>query len=161
MKRLALVALALLIPAFALAGTSQYANTAESLGNTTSKTVVWVTSSAATSAAAGTLVLSSRTVTAGKTFFIQHIDVDASWATNSSTNTTNLGSVQFLTPTGSSPVVVSSQTMTSGFAQPTLFWKMDFAEPVPILTQVTFAITVKPNTATATQWTANIIGYER
>lgn len=128
-----------------------------SLGNGGGKTAVWLSSSAATTAIGAGVVLSSRTTTTGKTFYLQHFDVFGYESSGSTSTVSNMGSVILLTPTG-----VTAATMTFVYSgQPTRPWQMDFSEPVPIASLVTVALKVTPNTATAITWLSNLIGYEK
>lgn len=126
-------------------------------GNTVGKTAVWASSSAATSANGMSVVLSSRTTTAGKTFYLQHFDAMGYLAVGSSTTIVNLGSLVLMTPSG---VKVASMTFMGGQSL-SVPWTMEFAEPLPISAGMVIASSATANTASIVTWMTNFVGYEK
>ncbi len=125
-----------------------------SLGNTQNKTAVWVSSTQG-QAAIATMFLSSYTVPAGKTFYLQHMDAWAYESVPSTSVTVNMGSVQWSNPNGT---VVSSMAFMNQM-EPSPRWVIEFAEPVPMTAGTTLLATFKANVATAITAVTNLAGY--
>ena len=127
------------------------------LGNNYGKTLVFVSSQAVTSLAGTTVVLSSRTTTAGKTFYWQHFDAYAFMTVPSTAVAVNLGSMAIFTPVG---VKLASMTFVGGQTE-TSRWVMDFAEPMPVSSGTVLSSSATSNTANQVMWMTNYSGYER
>lgn len=128
-----------------------------SLGNSNGKTAVFVSSCVTTAAVGSQVVLSSRTTTQGKTFYLQHFDISAFISAASTSTVPNMGSFAIFTPNA---VKVASNTFAFSGGPP-VPWKMEFAEAVPIASNVTFASSVTANTATSITWCSNFWGNEK
>lgn len=170
-RRLLLIALALLAPLKARAFTVPSANADQSvlasttgvigsisLGNTINKTVVWVSSTGTTAAIGAAVQLSSRTTTLGKTFYIQHIDSWGYLSAPSTTTTQSLGSLAWFSPMGTK---LASMSFVNSGSQESARWTLEFAEPLPVSSNVTFYATVTANTALLVNWITTLVGYEK
>ncbi len=128
-----------------------------SLGNTVNKTMVFVSSFAATAAIGSQIVLSSRVTTSGQTFYLQRFEANAYEAAATTSTIGNMGSMAIFSPTS---VAIASKTFVySGTAPPP--WIMEFAEAIPIPSGRVFASSVTANTATSIEWSTIFWGYEK
>lgn len=117
---------------------------------------VFVSSDAATVAAGGVAILSQRTTTAGKTFFVQHIEAYAYLTTPSSTSIVNLGSLAIFT----NGVRMASMSFTGGYNQ-TPRWVMDFSQPIQISSGSVIVSSATAGTDSSVTWMTNFFGYEQ
>lgn len=115
-------------------------------------------SSAPTISAAGQIVLSSRTTTTNKVFYLTHLDVSGFLAVPSTSTTLSLGTVSIQSPTAT---VVATMTFTNSASDSMSRWVLDFAEPLPFASQVTVSLNVNQTTASGVTWISNLIGYEK
>lgn len=115
-------------------------------------------SSAPTQAVVGQIVLSSRTTTTNKTFYLTHLDVSGFLTAPSTSTTLLLGSVSIQSPTAT---VIATMTFTNSASAPNNRWVLDFAEPLPFTSQATLSLVVNQTTATGVTWISNLIGYEK
>lgn len=126
-----------------------------SLGNTSGKTNIFVSSSATTAAITATVVLSSHVVTIGKTFYLQHVDLGTHLVAPSVTASA-LGSMT-VTNAG---VLIASMTFTNNSSDPGRF-SFDFAEPLAFPSGTVVYSSGTANTATQQQFQVNMMGYEK
>lgn len=127
-----------------------------SLGNSSGKSIVSVSSTVAT-AAVGTVVLSSYTVTAGKTFYLQHLVVRG-FLTTPAVSNTNFGNIVVTQQGVTFSSSAFNDTNSSSFHD---IEQYDFSEPVPIPSQKTIFATVNSISASAVTWMSTFIGYEK
>lgn len=130
-----------------------------SFGNTEGKTMVYVSSVANTTSLAQ-ITLSSYTVQAGQTFYIEYISEQAQLAAPSATTTSNLGSIFISTEAaGESSVVISSTPFYVDLGAVEFPSPAQFSEPIPIPGPGTIFIKAGPETTTNTIFDTYIWGY--
>jgi hypothetical protein len=127
-----------------------------SLGNVSFKTNVFVSSNAAEAINAAVVILSSYTVPAGKTFYLQHFDMGSALVAPSVTAGV-LGAVTFYIQNGS---LISSRTFTNNSGDIGQY-QLDFVEPVGFPAFTTILSTAQSQSATATRFFSQIMGYTK
>lgn len=132
-----------------------------SLGNTVAKTIVSVSSFNTTAALSASVVLSSRTTTAGKTFYVQHIDVTAFETAVGTITVGNAGSFSVGTGPAGFPFTTRIASVTLAYMTVLPYYQLDFSEPIPIPSGSIITSSVTAGTATSLMWNTNIIGYEK
>lgn len=115
-------------------------------------------SSQATTAAAVTVNLSSRTTTTNKTFYLQHLDVSAFLVTPTTSTTVQLGGVTLQSPVGT---VIATMTFVNSASAPMSGWVLDLATPLPFPSQRTIAVVGAAQTTSAMTWASNMVGFEQ
>lgn len=125
-----------------------------SLGNSANKTNKGTPGTLTSSATTGDQVISTYTVTTGRTFYLQQVDVTALLDTYAAT-ATDFGTVSIETPSGTK--VWTQRIYHAGAASPII---VRFAEPLPVPSAAVVRVVCTPAAATAFKWYANIIGYE-
>lgn len=156
--RLLLVALIVLVAPSARALTNNSSNST-SLGVSGGKTNVFVSSYVFSSSIGQTMVLSSHTVTAGKTFYLQHFDASANLKNPLSTTFSNLGSIALFT-TGAGGVIIASMTLSGQTQSP--IWNITIPEPIPFSAGSVIASSVTAQTgANNAIFNTNMMGYEK
>lgn len=129
-----------------------------SLGNSLGKTLVMKTGSLTTSATTADQVILTYTVTAGKTFYLQHLDISARLTVLSATAAI-LGLASVETPSGTK---VYSYTFTNATTQTVDRTPAhDYGEGLPIAAGAVIRVVVTPAAATSMLWVANLGGYEK
>ena len=149
---IAIVAAVLLVAIVARSATPVYAP-----AGGVAITPVFSSSQALTGAAVG-VVLSSRTTTANKTFYLQHLDVEAFLVVPSSFTVEKLGGVTVQSPTGT---VIATMTFVNSSGAPMSKWVLDLAEPAPFASGVTLSVVGAAQTTSSVSWVSNLIGYEK
>lgn len=126
-----------------------------SLGNSTGKTNVGQTGTLASSAATADQVIRTYTVTAGKTFYLCWLAVNARLTTFAAT-ATNFGEASLESPAGTK--LLTTMIAGSGIGDRDY---LVFTEPVPIAAGTVIRMVCTPAAATAMTWRANFGGYEK
>jgi len=129
-----------------------------SLGNTGGKTTVLKTGNLVTTAVTVDQVVLTYTVTAGKTFFLEYLDMSGAQTAPAGGTSVALGTISTETPSGTK---VISKRFIGGGATPIADWSASFAEPLPIVAGTVIRVVVTPASATSMTWFANFGGYER
>lgn len=133
------------------------AGTGVSLGVSIGKSLVMRTAQLTTTSVASQAIL-SYTVTAGKTLYLEYIDIQGRLTAVSATASV-LGLVQLL--------LAGVQSYTATFVNPTTSdagsqaVRLFFAEPLPIPAGTTILVNTTPAAVTSMLWTANLGGYEK
>lgn len=125
-----------------------------SLGVSTGKTPVGTTNQLASAATTANQVVASYTVSAGKTFYLEHADVSARLTTYAATATL-FGPVSLRI---NGVIVYTVDLSGTGSAQG---FPLDPGEPIPVGAGVVIDWVTTPAAATAMTWRANILGYEK
>lgn len=109
------------------------------------------------SAATADQVVLTYTVTAGKTFFLQYLELEAQLTTPSAT-VLALGAISLETPSGTKVLTSTLTNPTTG--APDRF-VVPIAEPIPVAAGVVIRVVVTPSGTTSTLWRASFGGYEK
>lgn len=128
-----------------------------SLGNATGKTNVLKTGTLVTTATTADQVILTYTVTAGKTFYVQYLEILARLTVLSATATI-LGTASLETPSGTKDITVSLVQPTTAEVQRHQYV---FSEPIPVAAAAVIRVVCTPAAATSTTWVANFGGYEK
>lgn len=126
-----------------------------SLGNATGKTSVMVTASKVTTATTADQVILTYTVTAGKTFYLQYLDIDAR-LTTFATTATYFGLASLESPSGTK--LISQMKAGAGI---TVDPHYEFPEPVPVAAGTAIRVVTTPSAVTSYTWQASFGGYEK
>lgn len=128
-----------------------------SLGNYT-KTSILKTGQLTTTAVTANQVVLTYTVTAGKTLYLQHADLQARLTTLSGTASI-LGTfiIQIAGVTVYTATFVNPTTSDAG----SQVRAVDVAEPIPLPAGTVIQFLTTPAAATSMLWTANFMGYEK
>jgi hypothetical protein len=128
-----------------------------SLGNSLGKTNTLRTGSLVTTAATADQVVLTYTVTAGKTFYLEYVEMEGRLTVAAATATI-LGEMSLETP-------ATAKGITSTFVNPTTSASdklvIPLAEPIPIAAGTVIRVVVTPTAATSMTWKANFGGYEK
>jgi hypothetical protein len=127
---------------------------AVSLGNSTGKSIIGVPGTLTSTATTADQVVTTYTVTLGKTFYLQNWDVYVQRSTFSTT-AADYG-------TCSLEITAGNKEWTqelSGAGQAS--WEKRFNEPAPVVAGTVVRVVCTPTAATSSLWRANIVGYER
>jgi hypothetical protein len=127
-----------------------------SIGNSLGKTNVIKTASFASSALTADQVALTYTVTSGKTFYLEYLDMAARLTTYAAT-ATNFGNCSLESPAGTK--LYTNMLAGSGITPQPIF--QQFSEPLAIASGVVVRIVCTPAATTATIWQANFGGYEK
>lgn len=127
-----------------------------SLGSKSDKTVVMKHGSLTTTSQAANQFISSYTVTANKTFFLEYYDAQA-FFTVPSTNPARIGTLFLELP--AFVTVASVSFITSSLAKDT--FKLDFAEPIQVSSGTIIRSSCTPDTTTSSTWQVHYGGYEK
>lgn len=129
-----------------------------SLGTAAGKTAVLKTGQLTTTAVTAGQVVLTYTVSAGKTLYLEYIDLQARLTVPAATASV-LGAaiVQIGGVTVYNGTFVNPTTSDSGSQAIRLF----FAEPIPIAAASVIAVQTTPAAVTSMLWTANFGGYEK
>lgn len=134
------------------------ASTAVTLGTVDGKTNVLKTGSLTTTAATADQVVLTYTVTAGKTFYLQYLQLEGRLTVQSATASI-LGTLSLETPSGTKVIThtLLNHTIENVDRIPT----SDFSEPIPIAAGVVIRVVCTPTAVTSMLWIANFGGYEK
>lgn len=125
-----------------------------SLGVSTGKTPVGATNQLASVAATANQVVATYTVSAGKTFYLEHADVSARLTAFAAT-ATQFGTASLRI---NGVIVYTVDLSGTGFGQG---FPLDPGEPIPVAAGVVIDWVCTPSAVTAMTWRANILGYEK
>ena len=139
----------------AVTGTFWQAIQPVSLGNATGKTNVMQTASKVTTATTADQVILTYTVTAGKTFYLEYLDIDAR-LTTFATTATYFGLTSLESPAGTKLI-----TQMKAGAGVTVDPHYEFSEPIPIAAGTVIRVVCTPNATTSYTWQASFGGYEK
>lgn len=131
-------------------------NTGQSTGSATGKTITMKTGTLVTTAVTADQVILTYTVTSGKTFFLEYVDVTARLTTYATT-ATNFGTASLETPSGTKQI--TAMIANAGVINPP--YHIHFGEPIPIAAGVVIRVVCTPGATTSYTWRANFGGYER
>jgi hypothetical protein len=129
-----------------------------SLGTAAGKTAVLKTGQLTTTAVTANQVVLTYTVTAGKTFFIEYIDIGSRLTAVSATASVlgaaiiQIGGVTVYTGTFVNPTTSDSGSQAI---------RLMFTEPIPITAATVVAVLTTPAATTSMLWTSNFGGYEK
>lgn len=139
-------------------GVASQSSQGVSIGSTVNKTVVAKTGTLVTTAVTANQVILTYTVTAGKTLFIEYIDIQGRLTVASATAAV-LGSaiIQMNVVTVNTQGFVNPTTSDSGSQAV----RISFSEPIPLAAGLVLGFLVTPASATSMTWTANFVGYEK
>jgi len=126
-----------------------------SLGCSTGKTNAFVTGNLASVAVTADQVIATRTVTAGKTYYIESIVVSAR-LTTFATTATWFGAFSLETPSGTK--VITLDASGAGAMTPVV---ITFPEPIPVAAGAVVRLVCTPGATTAYTWKGAICGYEK
>lgn len=127
-----------------------------SLGNTAGKANVLKTGSLVTTAVTADQVVLTYTVTAGKTFYLEYLQVEVRQTTlPGNNNPVDLGAVSLETPSGTK--VITHEAIHPSYYLP----GYQFSEPIPIAAGVVIRVVCTPASVTSITWRANFGGYEK
>ncbi len=128
-----------------------------SLGTSAGKTVVMKTGSLVTTATTADQVILTYTVTAGKTFYLQYLEISGrTTAIPGNTNPVQCGLVSLENPSGTK-LYTEDITGSTGAALRDLI----LPEPIPIAAGTVIRVVCTPASVTSFTWRANFGGYER
>ena len=130
-----------------------------SLGTSRGKTNVYLTGTITTTATTADQVILTRTVTTGKTFFLQYIMISARLTTLSATASI-LGTASIETPSATK-IMTETFTNDTTSSKPIHTFKIEFDEPIPIGSGVVIRAVCTPSAVTSMIWRANFGGYEK
>jgi hypothetical protein len=126
-----------------------------SLGTSSGKTVTMKTGSLVTTAATADQVILTYTVTAGKTFYLEYLQVDTR-LTTFATTATYFGMASLENPSGTK-LITQMQAGAGIVAKPPI----SFTEPLPIAAGTVIRVVCTPSSTTSYTWQANFGGYEK
>jgi len=127
-----------------------------SLGNSRGKTVIGKTGNLVTTGSGADQVILTYTVTAGKTLYLQYIDVTARLTTYATTATL-FGTASLENPAATK--LVTAMIANAGVINPP--YHKEFSEPIPIAAGTVIRIVCTPAAVTSFTWQANFGGYEK
>src|SRR5262245_3859031 len=127
-----------------------------SLGSATGKTNQLKTGSLVTTATTADQVILTFTVTSGKTFYLQYVNVTARLTTFAAT-ATNFGNASLESP--ASTKLATAIIANAGVINPP--YAIEFPEPIPIAAGTVVRVVCTPATTTSYTWQASFGGYER
>jgi hypothetical protein len=129
---------------------------AVSLSDNVGKTNMFKTGQLTSTAVTANQVIATDTVTAGKTLFLQLVDIQARLTVPAATASV-LGTVSLR--------VGGTAVYTAEFVNPTTSdvrpISLVMSEPIPIAAGVVVDVVVTPAAVTSMRWTANLIGFEK
>lgn len=123
------------------------------LGNSEGKSLVLKTGTLVTTAVTANQVVTTYTVTAGKTFYIEYILMEGS-LTVTGGGSVLLGTISYEQPSGSKGISTRIQNLAAPILIP-------FSEPFPVGSGVVVRIVTTPSVATSITWQGSFGGYER
>lgn len=121
----------------------------------TGRTVVAKTGSLVTTAVTADQVILTYTVTAGKTFYLEYLQVDTR-LTTFATTATYFGMTSLENPSGTK-LITQMQAGAGIVARPII----TFSEPLPIAAGTVIRVVCTPSSTTSYTWQANFGGYEK
>jgi hypothetical protein len=130
-------------------------NQGVALGNTIGKTLTMKTGTLASSATTADQVVLTYTVTTGKTFFVEYLEVMAR-LTTFATPATLFGTVSLELPSGTK--VWTTELVSSGTQNNVV---LHFSDPIFATSTQVIRVVCTPSAATAFTWRASFGGYER
>lgn len=125
-----------------------------SLGTVDSKTNVMKTGALVTTATTADQVVLIYTVTGGKTFFVQYMDLYVRLTTPGGGNFF-FGNMSIESPAGTKLYTADMISPSSGPI------RLTFAEPLPIAASTVIRVVCTPGATTSYTWRANVAGFER
>jgi hypothetical protein len=128
------------------------------LGNSSGKTVVMETGSLVTTAITANQVVLTRTVTTGKTFYLQYLEMTGRQTAPAGGTSVVLGTISLQLPSGTN---VISDSMVGGGSTVTEQRVYTFSEPIPVTSATVIRVVVTPASTTSFTWFANFGGYEK
>ncbi len=128
-----------------------------SLGTATGKTIVGNPGTLTTTNTTANQVVSTYTVTAGKTLYLQEWSWSVRLGTMAAT-ATNFGLISLETPSGTK---INTDNLASGNGAVAPVIHAGPSEPMPIAAGTVIRIVVTPAANTNMVWTANLVGYEK
>jgi hypothetical protein len=126
------------------------------IGSSTGKTVVMKTGNLVTTATTADQVILTYTVTSGKTFYLEYVDVTARLTTYATT-ATNFGNASLESPSGTklaTALIANAGTVFPPYA-------LRFSEPIPIASGTVIRVVCTPAATTSFTWQANFGGWEK
>lgn len=129
-----------------------------SLGTGQGKSVVMKTGTLVTTAVTADQVVLTYTVTTGKTFYMEYVEIQGAQTTPAGGTGIVLGTISFENPSGTK--VISGRFIGGGAEQ---FGEIStsFAEPIPVSSATVIRVVVTPAATTSMTWLANFGGYEK
>jgi hypothetical protein len=127
-----------------------------SIGTSAGKALVMKTGALVTTAVTADQVVLTYTVTAGKTFYLEYVDITARLTTYAVTATL-FGTASLESPAATK--LVTTSVANAGVIVPPYSEK--FSEPLPIAAGTVIRIVCTPAAVTSFTWQANIGGYEK
>lgn len=128
-----------------------------SLGTTQGKSVVMKTGSLATTAVTANQTILTYTVTTGKTFYIEYLEMEAAQTTPSGGTSVLVGTMSFEI---SGTAMITNRPLGGGAIQTPVF-HYTFSEPIPVASATTVSVVCTPAATTSFTWLANFGGYEK
>ena len=129
-----------------------------SIGSIVGKTVTMKTGQLTTTAPTANQVVLSYTVTAGVTFYLEYLDLQARLTALSGTASI-LGTIQILI--AGVPVYTATFVNPTTSAQGSEAVRISLSEPIPISAATVISVVVTPASATSMLWTVNFGGYQK
>jgi hypothetical protein len=129
-----------------------------SLGTTLNKTNVNKTGTLTTTAITVDQVVLTYTVTSGKTFYLQYVDLSAAQTSPAGGTAVVLGTISLETPSGTK--IITRRMLGAGAIEAASF-TLPFAEPLPISSGTVVRVVVTPASTNSFSWNANFGGYEK
>jgi hypothetical protein len=127
-----------------------------SIGTSAGKALVMKTGSLVTTAVTADQVVVTYTVTAGKTFYLEYINITARLTTYATTATL-FGASSLESPAGTK--LMTQMIANAGVITPPFDEK--FSEPLPIAAGTVIRVVCTPAAVTSFTWQANLGGYEK
>jgi hypothetical protein len=129
-----------------------------SLGTALNKTNVNKTGALTTTTTTVDQVVLTYTVTSGKTFYLQYVDLSATQTTPAGGTAVVLGTISLETPSGTK--IITRRMIGAGAMEISSF-SLPFAEPLPIASGTVVRVVVTPAATSSFNWNANFGGYEK
>ena len=136
-----------------------------SLGQSSGKTVIMKPGTLVTSSTSADQVILTYTVTTGKTFYLQYLDMNVRLQSIGTTNPILFGNISLENPSGTKLITefctangAQNSDAAGALTDPFFFL---FNEPVPIASATVIRVVCTPNNSTSYTWTANFGGYEK
>jgi hypothetical protein len=129
-----------------------------SLGTTLGKTNVLKTGTLTTTSVTVDQVVLTYTVTAGKIFYVQYIEMNGIQTTPAGGSAVNLGIISLEIPSGTK--VIAKRCVGAAAIDP-VGLLIPFLEPIPVAAGTTIRVVVTPATTSSFTWAANFGGYEK
>jgi hypothetical protein len=129
-----------------------------SLGTALNKTNVLKTGTLTTTAVTVDQVVLTYTVTAGKTLFLQYLDLSGTQTAPAGGTSVVMGTISLETPSGTK---VISRRFLGGGGIPAAEATIILSEPVPIASATVIRVVVTPASASSFVWIASLGGYEK